>query len=118
MPSDGKTVLAPQDEIVFRAWATEWGLPMEHIETAPYDYRAAFLANAEPDPSGHWPSDFKTEDHPNIVVGGFHTQTLDRVPGTPRASETELRRLGWSRDSAKELASRPGVPGVGTVPSH
>jgi hypothetical protein len=40
-----------------------------------YDYRAAFAAGAEPDDNGHWPSKFKLEGHPNLIVDGIDTRT-------------------------------------------
>lgn len=72
-----------------------------------YDYRAAHRAGAQPDETGHWPSDFKKPGHPTMVVGGFHVQTGQRVPGTRRASEDELIALGWEPATAKQLARMP-----------
>lgn len=40
-----------------------------------YDYRAAFRAGARPDAQGHWPSQFKREGHPRLVIGGVDTRT-------------------------------------------
>lgn len=40
-----------------------------------YDYRAAFKAGATPDETGHWPSQFKTEGHPRMIVDGVNTKT-------------------------------------------
>jgi strawberry notch-like protein/conjugative element/phage-associated large polyvalent protein len=103
------TLKADKDsEPAFRSWydeqAQRFGLnPDPDAADQHYDYRAAFRAGAQPDASGHWPSTFKTGDHPNLVVGGFNTKTGERVPGTPRASEQELVRLGWSPADAKRL---------------
>ena len=73
-----------------------------------YDYRAAFGAGAEPDATGHWPSQFKKPGHPAMVVGGFHVQTGARVPGVPRAKDAaELVRLGWDPATAVRLAATP-----------
>jgi hypothetical protein len=72
-----------------------------------YDYRAAFKAGAKPDATGHWPSTFKKAGHPNMIVGGFHVQTGQRVPGTPRADEATLVQLGWDPQTAKQLAAVP-----------
>ena len=98
------------------------GLSPEHVREAReqglYDYEAAYRANAEPDETGHWPSDFKLPNHPDLIVGGFHTQTLERVPGRLRADEQMLRHLGWDADAARALAQQPGPPGVGPMPSH
>jgi len=44
-----------------------------------YDYRAAYKAGAKPDASGHWPSEFKLEGHPNLYINGIDTRT-----GKPR----------------------------------
>src|SRR3990167_7622573 len=103
---------APDDEPAFRRWyadmADQHDLNPDPDSTEQfYDYRAAFRADATPDASGHWPSDFKREGHPNLVVGGFHVQTGERVPGTPRVSEPELVQLGWDTETAKRLAALP-----------
>lgn len=69
-----------------------------------YDYEAARRAGVTgPDKSGHWPSDFKKDGHPNLIVGGFNTKTGKRVIGTKQASESELRDSGWDAKSAKHL---------------
>ena len=100
-------------EPAFQQWygkkAKEYGLnPNPDAPEQFYDYRAAFEAGAEPDPvSKHWPSQFKKPGHPNEIVGGFNTRTGERVPGTPRASEQELVRLGWEPEAAKRLAASP-----------
>lgn len=124
--------MAQQDEAAFRRWYAEqsqrYGLSPDP-EGQSYDYRAAFKAGAKPDASGHWPSDFKQAGHPNEVVGGFNTRTGERVPGTTRANESELVRMGWDAPSAKRLAAMPEqqqpekviqIPGVGNIafPSH
>ena len=73
-----------------------------------YDYRSAFMDGVRgPASGGHWPSKYKLEGHPNMVVGGFHVQTGERVPGTPRASEKELIDLGWGRSDAERLSQLP-----------
>jgi len=101
------------DEIAFRAWysdaAKRYGLDADpDSPQQQYDYRAAFKAGAAPDATGHWPSDFKKPGHPQIVVGGFHVQTGERVPGTPRAKDAaELVTLGWDEKSAAQLAAKP-----------
>jgi hypothetical protein len=72
-----------------------------------YDYRAAHAAGAKPDETGHWPSTYKREGHPNMVVGGFHVQTGQRVPGAPLAkSVQELVELGWDPQTAARLWSQ------------
>ena len=42
-----------------------------------------------------------------MVVGGFNVQTGERVPGTLRAPESELVRLGWDPQTAKRLSAMP-----------
>ncbi len=44
-----------------------------------YDYRAAHKAGAEADETGHWPSEFKREGHPRMIVNGVNTKTGKRV---------------------------------------
>jgi hypothetical protein len=56
-----------------------------------YDYRAAFRAGVRPDASGHWPSLFKGDLHPNLIVGGVNTKTGEPVRPTP--SSDILRQL-------------------------
>ncbi len=43
-----------------------------------YDYRSAWKTGAVPDSTGHWPSRFKTLDHPNRFVNGIDTRELNR----------------------------------------
>jgi hypothetical protein len=41
-----------------------------------YNYRAAYDAGVRgPDASGHWPSKYKLEGHPNLVINGIDTRT-------------------------------------------
>jgi len=40
-----------------------------------YDYRKAWLAGANVDGSGHWPSKFKLAGHPQLIVDGIDTRT-------------------------------------------
>ena len=48
-----------------------------------YDYRAAYLAGAEPDPlTGHWDSKYKLPGHPNRYVDG-----VDTITGKPVADD-------------------------------
>ena len=99
----------------FQDWLQARGVRPEEQEV--YDYRSAMMDKAERDSSGHWSSDYKYDftdhpemqasdlrTHPAIIVGGFHTQTGQRVPGTPLAkSPQELVELGWPREEAKRL---------------
>jgi len=86
----------------FQNWLQDNDIDPRELEV--YDFRQAMMAGAKRDESGHWPSDFKYETHPNIVVGGFHTKTGQRVPGAPLArSVDELIRLGWEPETARQL---------------
>lgn len=82
-----------------------------------YDYNAAIDAGYGSDISGHWPSGFKLAGHPNTVVGGFHTVTAKRVPGTRRLYGDDLVAAGWDKETAKELDAVP-EPIVSPMPSH
>ncbi len=111
------------DEASFRRWYAQKArdLNLNPNPDAPeqfYDYRSAFLAHAEPNDSGHWPSQFKRPGHPNEVVGGFNTRTGARVEGTPRAGEQTLRHLGWDDPAAAQLAQLPGPAGIDMMSSH
>lgn len=72
---------APQgDEGAFKTWyaghAGRLGLnPNPDDPQHFYDYRAAFKAGAGPGPDGHWPSQFKREGHPRMVIDGINTKT-------------------------------------------
>jgi len=49
-----------------------------------YDYRAAYQTGVRgPDETGHWPSQFKTEGHPNLVIGGVDTRTGQPIEKKP-----------------------------------
>jgi hypothetical protein len=102
----------PFNERAFQQWyreaAAKLGLSSNpDSDDQFYDYRAAFSAGAEPDITGHWPSQFKRPGHPAMVVGGFHVQTGERVKGTPRSGYADLVRLGWEPDTARRLSQMP-----------
>lgn len=68
------------DDTKFKSWykthATKLGLnPDPDDPLHYYDYRAAYKAGAAPDEAGHWPSEFKTAEHPNRFVDGIDTIT-------------------------------------------
>lgn len=85
------------DENEFRKWysalAQKWDLnpnpdDPEHF----YDYRGAFESGARPDSTGHWPSKFKTEGHPNMTVDGMNTKTGKyETPRRSNQAEDEWR---------------------------
>lgn len=84
------------------AWMKARGVDPRELDV--YDFLAAMKAGAERDESGHWPSDFKRDNHPSLIVGGFHTRTGERVKSAPLAkSLQELIDKGWAPETAKRL---------------
>jgi len=84
----------PPDEEEFKKWyagqAAKQGLNPDPDDPQHfYDYRAAFAAGAAPDDTGHWPSQFKTEGHPRMVLDGVNTKTGEPVQEKRTAPETE-----------------------------
>ncbi len=93
------------DEGVFQKWYGMWserlGLnPDPDDPQHKYDYRAAYMADAEPQPNFedrkfHWPSQFKADDHPNRFVNGMDTKTdkpqigVDEFGGIVEETETD-----------------------------
>ena len=70
--------LKPKEEASFKKWyeghATALKLSLDPDDPRHhYDYRAAFRAGAKPDKDGHWPSKYKTPDHPNRFIDGVDT---------------------------------------------
>lgn len=110
------------NEAKFQRWyasqAEQWDLnPNPDDPSQFYDYRAAYLAGAKPNASGHWPSQFKKAGHPNEIVGGFNTRTGDRMPGFPRATFGNLIDLGWAPETAQRLDAMP-EPQFAPMASH
>jgi|GEM_PF-2408808 len=76
-----------QDEAGFQSWykanAQKTGLnPNPDAPEHHYDYRAAFRAGVQgPDETGHWPSEFKADDHPNRFIPQPGGATLDSKSG-------------------------------------
>jgi len=67
--------------------ATKWGLSSDPDDPKHfYDYRALYeeTGKLEPDATGHFPSKFKLEGHPNMIVDNINTKTGKSVGGTPR----------------------------------
>ncbi len=96
------------DEGVFQEWYKMWAgrLSLNPDPDDPlhkYDYRAAYMAGAEPQPNFedkkfHWPSQFKTDDHPNRFVDGMDTKynvpinnkpVIDEFGGVIEETETD-----------------------------
>ena len=70
------------DEDKFQSWYKGWAdyLKINPDPDAPehfYDYRAAYRSGAAPsaESNWHWPSQFKKEGHPNLIVDGIDTRT-------------------------------------------
>ena len=79
-------VVQPKGEREFQQWYAGHAkrLRLDPDPDAPehfYDYRAAFKSGAKPDDSGHWPSAFKLEGHPRMVIDGINTKTGQPVGG-------------------------------------
>jgi len=56
-----------------------------------YDYRSAYLAGAKPDKNGHWPSEFKREGHPRLILNGIDTRTGEKVSEDARSNMPGLK---------------------------
>ena len=112
---DMQPAVSHPPEREYQNWLQARGVRPQEQEV--YDYRSAMMDKAERDSSGHWSSDYKYDftdhpemqasdlrTHPDIIVGGFHTQTGQRVPGAPLAqSVDELISLGWEPATAQRL---------------
>lgn len=110
-------------ETDFRRWygqhaATQQLDPNPDAPEHFYDYRAAHDAGAQPDESGHWPSQFKKAGHPNLVVGGVDTR-IGIPPMQPVASHAQPgeegpvgappptpEKKGWIRSTLEGLDPR------------
>lgn len=75
-----------------------------------YDYRAAYAAGVGPDASGHWPSEFKADDHPNRYIRKSDGSVLDSKYGKyvkdPLMDQANQMQSGL-------MASMQGPPAVG-----
>lgn len=81
---DVGTTLSKAEEADFKdwygLWADKFGLnPNPDDSRHFYDYRGAFKAGATPNAEGHWPSQFKREGHPNLIVHGVNTKSGEQV---------------------------------------
>ena len=82
-----RETIAPNRETGFRDWyaaqAKRWNLSADPDDPRhQYDYRAAYRAGATPDQSGHWPSQYKRQGHPNrfVEIDGVLTDTITGKP--------------------------------------
>ena len=115
------------DEEGFQTWykdhATRLGLnpdpddPRHH-----YDYRAAYSAGVEPqladDGRYHWPSEFKSDDHPNRYVDGVDTKTGRPAPAGARAMAVpdDIWDQGVDATDQWQPAVEAQVPAAGAMP--
>ena len=62
------------EEFLFRVWfenqAKKNGLD-PNPDVGDYNYRAAYRANAASGADSHWPSEYKTTNHPNRFINGY-----------------------------------------------
>lgn len=120
------------DEAAFRKWYEGWAqrLSLSRDPDDPrhkYDYRAAFRAGVVPDESGHWPSQFKADDHPDRFVGSVDTKTGVETITREEFSRRYARHgatVGWESPSVSGfIANVPKSAGrlaedLGTVMTH
>lgn len=109
------TTLTDKKERLFQRWYAGWAAKLG-IDPNPdnpqhyYDYRAAWLDGATPDETGHWPSKFKLEGHPNLIVDGIDTRTGEPVPTPHPAAHRITRRLLEYTPMVRRHAIENGVP--------
>lgn len=106
----------------FRSWYADRSkrLGLDPNPDAPehhYDYRAAHRAGAEPDETGHWPSEFKTEGHPrtNLRLDANGRESPDGVmtdTRTMRRAEENPPVLSGYAALKRMRASEPKDPGL------
>ena len=73
-----KTTDEQNFQTAYRIMATKWGLnPNPDDPKHFYDYRALYrdTGKLEPDSTGHFPSKYKKEGHPDLVINGMDTRT-------------------------------------------
>lgn len=76
----------------YKDWASREGMnPDPDDPNHFYDYRAAYNSGIPaPGPKEHWPSTFKKEGHPRMVVDGRNTKTNEPVVQQPFESSSFL----------------------------
>lgn len=94
----------PIDENKFQEWykiqSTKLGLNPDPDDPRHfYDYRAAFKVGVEPDETGHFPSEFKKEGHPNQIIDG-----IDTITGEPTQELLKSKSIqDYSDDELLEM---------------
>jgi hypothetical protein len=97
-----------KDEAEFRAWYKPIAKQMG-LDTNPdnplhyYDYRAAYKAGATPDETGHWPSEFKKEGHPRMIVDGINTKTGEVANWTDTMVSRAKKIPGYTMEELKDI---------------
>jgi hypothetical protein len=108
------------DEQKFQSWYAAWA-KKAGIDPDPdnpehyYDYRAAFSAGVEPsiDPADkqyHWPSQFKKEGHPRMVLDGVNTKTGQPVDPIRSAFEAAAGQSGPQLGPPVDVRALRGEP--------
>lgn len=102
------------EEEAFQRWyakrAKEQGLdPNPDDPRHHYDYRAAFKAGAEPNEEGHWPSEFKREGHPRMVVDGVNTKTGEPVAKTGKPADSDEAIAAWVEKGGAKPGAMPSL---------
>jgi len=119
------TVLPPEKEKQFRAFyadqAKRWDLdPNPDDPRHHYDYRAAWLAGSKPDETGHWPSEFKSPDHPNrylpIGPGGEMTDTKTGKPAEKKHAALLAQLHALQAQKMAEMSAASAAPGAAYAP--
>ena len=121
-----RRVKKERDESAFRADYSEtvkkrsgMGQPLSENPDAPehkYDYRGAFKkygSGMGMDETGHFPSEFKADDHPNRFVDGVDTKTGLPVP----ARGDLLRRIRSVKAASRQNPDEPSAL-EGAILSH
>ena len=115
--------LEDDDEAAFQQW---YAKAAKQFNLAPspddprhfYDYRGAYKAGAWPDASKHWPSEYKLEGHPELIVGGRDTRIgkpiVEPVASHPArdaviVESTRKRKVGAPTQQRRELNETPEI---------
>lgn len=115
--NQAKVSLQGPEESKFQDWyssiAKERGLnPNPDDPLHFYDYRAAFKAGEGPDETGHWPSEFKLEGHPRMVLDGVNTKTGEKVPSNKDDNFVSASFQSLTSGLAKFNAGISRIPGL------
>lgn len=90
------TALKEEEEFLelYKAWAKKYNIDSNPYDPDHhYDYWAAYLAGARPDPkTGHWPSKYKRPSHDNRYVAG--ADTIAGLPAYPTKMLSIQRKPG------------------------